>query len=411
MAVFLYVIFLGFWVFINFVKRGINAASFLLSIYFLSALVACFLLYNYDTYDPTEITIWAVTYHSVCLYLFLSPIIYFINTKPIARFKAPSLTGLNIIAMLIIVLSLLSLSNSIPKVISVFSFNDPLAVRVLQNQGLLHDDTPTGGVIGYLSAIGHHLSIYSLFLFFYYLTFHPKKKIFIAFLFISSFAIVSQNLSIMGRDGIVRWLFFFVFWFLFFKPHLPVSLKRRIIMISLIGSSPILVAFGIISFSRFGDRTFDFTYYIYDYIGQSFLNFSYFFNHFYQGAFGGRLTFPIFFPGSESVPMSNINDSVAAPFDLNVFSTFVGSFYLDLGFWKTLFLATMFYFSTFFLFKYLKKNRFTISMLFCFLIQVLLVGLFYFMFYSPLVIKINALFILLCFVIQVIFAYKPREMV
>src|SRR5690606_27115114 len=104
-----YVIFLGFWLFINFVKRGINAASFLLSIYFLSALVACFLLYNYDTYDPTEITIWAVMYHSVCLYLFLSPIIYFINTKPIARFKAPSLTGLNIIAMLIIALSLLSL--------------------------------------------------------------------------------------------------------------------------------------------------------------------------------------------------------------------------------------------------------------------------------------------------------------
>src|SRR5690606_18247214 len=103
--------------------------------------------------------------------------------------------------------------------------------------------------------------------------------------------------------------------------------------------------------------------------------------------------------------------SVAAPFDLNVFSTFVGSFYLDMGFWKTLVLAAMFYFITFYVFKYLKKNRFTISMLFCFLIQVLLVGLFYFMFYSPLVIKINALFILFCFVIQVGFAYKPREMV
>src|SRR5690606_32912964 len=93
--------------------------------------------------------------------------------------------------------------------------------------------------------------------------------------------------------------------------------------------------------------------------------------------FGGRINFPIFF--SDDRVTGPLNEEVYTDYNLNTFSTFIGSFYKDIGFYGTFFLAISFYVFCRFLFEARNRgNVFYKLPIFIFITQVTLHGIFYY---------------------------------
>jgi len=290
----------------------------------------------------------------------------------------PNSTGLKMFTYILIVFGLSAFFVNIPKLSQLLSVDDLSSARSSYNYGTLYEDQNTG-IMAYLAGIGSSLAYFSLFLFFYFLSHFPKKKLLIVLLLISSFADPLTSLSIVGRGGIVRWLLVFIFLFLFFKSKLPYGMKQKIMRYGLIISVPFILIFSIITLSRFSDREYSVLFSILNYAGQSFVYFSYNFDQFFDSTFGGRMNFPIFFPNEQI--SSQLNDMVYTDYYLNTFSTFVGSFYKDMGFYITLLIAVLYKLWSFFYFKMTKYPYvFPRIIVFLILAQIFLNGIFYFMY-------------------------------
>ena len=389
----LYVLFFGLWFYKNYKKNGFNISSFLLSLYLLSSVFSIILLYGYDEFDAERINILAILFHITCYFLFMKPFITFGNRIRIDKIPFPKYKTLQFIVYFIIVLSIASLIVSVPKMVYSFSFEDLSEARKLHNRRELFEDS-NKGILEYLGSLGSALSYYSLFFCFYFLAFYRKSKILISLLLISSFGVVISNLAIMGRDGIMRWMMFFGSLYFLFNDYLNLKLKKRLKTMSMLLLIGFVIVFGAISLSRFGERDYSVFYYIMSYAGQQNIYFSYNFEKFMDGLAGGRMNFSFLF--SERVSINNINDLVYADYNLNTFSSFIGSFYMDLGLIKTFFLAlSLFVFNSLFLIKV----NFIKLIYFLIIYEILLLGLFYYMFYSPTTVNVLLLFLFLCFII------------
>ena len=391
----LYVCFFGIWFYNNIKKNGFNISSFLLFLYMCSSIISVILLYGYKEYDQEKINFYAIIFHILCYFLFFKPIISFGNRLDLNKIIFPELKLIKLISLFIIILSIASLVVNIPKMLYSFSFAELSEARKLHNNRELFEDS-RAGILEYLGSLGTALSYYSLFFFFYFLTFFKKNRILMILLFLSSFAIVVNNLAIMGRDGIIRWILFFITLYILFKNYLENDFKRKIKKIALIPSIVLIVILGSITFSRFGERDYSVFYSILSYAGQQNIYFSYNFDKFMDGLAGGKMNFSYFF--SDRVSINNLNDLVYADYNLNTFSSFVGSFYMDLGLIKTLFLALfLFIFNSFFL---LKINFYKL-IYYLIIYEVVLLGFFYYMFYSPTKVNTLLVFILICYVIYI----------
>ena len=408
MPVIIYFLFFGFYFLRNYKKHGFNASSFLLSIYLVSSITACILLFHYDYYDIKYITFTSVIYHCICLFLFLSPVIVFANYKWNSD-SLPNHKGIHLFAGFIIIFCLLSLWDSFTKLGTVLSYSDIAEARRLYNKRILFDEESETGLVSYFASFGHHFSFFAVFLFFIYSIYFPKYKKTIITLLIASLAIVAHNLTAVGRDGIVRWGFFFVFWFCYFKPFLSRSLIKKIMIGAAIILVPIMLVFIIITIARFSGRSQEILFYVLDYIGEPVIMFSYNFEIFFEGLFNGRLNFPIFFDTINRVSMNNLNETVYASHNLNTFPTFIGNFYMDFGFLGTFLFGLGFkVFSLFYFELSSKKNKFSKVIVFSIFVQIFLLGVFYYMFYSPTVFKSLILTFLISLIIQI--KFKNNQM-
>lgn len=381
----------------------------MLFLYLLCSVFGCILVFFYETYDIQEITFLATIFHCACLYFFLSPLVDFSNRIE-KGMSMPNDLGLKIFTLIILSFCLLSIVYSLPRVVSVFSYDDLRTVRQLHNSGELDSSEGSSNIFSYFGSFGHYYSFFAIFLFFYYMAYKGgQDKLITNLLFISSFAIVLSNLTIMGRDGVVRWILFFIFSFLFFRRRLSAPTKKRIISIGVFASIPIVVGFLMITIARFGERDNDLFYYILDYAGQPFIFFSYNFDQFFDGAFGGRMTFPILYSREQQVKGA-LSDYIYTSYNLNTFSTFIGSFYKDMGFYKTLFLSIGFKVIFTYLFTYSRRSKsFSNVILFLVLVQVVILGVFYFMFYSITLVKSLILIVTISVFIQIKFRVRVRR--
>jgi len=398
----LYFLFFSVWLYSNYRRYKFTPSTFLLGIYWLSSLAAQFLLYGYKTYSESRIELSAIIFHIICLFLFLYPLIRFGNEN-IIKFRLPSLKYIKIFSWFIIALSVIAIIVAAYKVKFVFSFSDLTEARRLHNAGELYDRN-NGDFFDYIANIGPHLALFALFMSFYVFAFYPRSKKLFILLFISSFSIVLGNLAILGRDGIIRWFLFFFFVYSYFKRYLLRKTKRLIRFLFILVGLPIILIFFKITDVRFTGRDEGLFYYLIDYTGQSFIYFSYNFNRFIEGTSGGRMNFPILFPSSERAQMGHLNDIYMADYNLNTFSTFVGSFYFDMGLTKTLFLAISFFLFFLLFFKRRKTYSFTKLIVFLILYEVVLLGVFYYMFSSPTV--INTFILLICIAVFIVFNEK-----
>ena len=108
----------------------------------------------------------------------------------------------------------------------------------------------------------------------------------------------------------------------------------------IIASSPLLIVFLLITFSRFSGREYPLYVYIIDYMGQSYIYFSYIFDDFFTSTFDGRMNFPVFFPGDEVSRV--LSKEIFTEYSSNTFATFIGSFYKDRDLFLTILLAFIF---------------------------------------------------------------------
>src|SRR5690606_12074863 len=302
----------------------------------------------------------------------------------------------------IIILSFCTIVASVPKIGTAFSYSDLAEARKLHNLGELNAEEQ-GGLINYLGGIGTNMSFYSLFLAFWLFSIRKRVDWLIFFLFVSSFAIVLSNVAFMGRDGIVRWILFFLFSFIAFKDSLSEKFKRTLIRISVIPYEILIYVFYLISSSRFSDRGEGLVYSLIDYLGQQNVYFSYGFDQFMDGVAAGKINFSSIV--GERVSLNNLNEYVYADYHLNTFSSFVGSIYFDVGLFYTMIIAAG-VFIILSIYNLQGKATFYKLIIFLVFFEIYMLGLFYYMFYGPT--KINSLLLLIGLSVAVSFFMKNK---
>ena len=399
----IYIAVLGIFCFSNYRKYGFNGATFLIGLYLFGAVAAVLLAFITDFYEEWRLDVIAILYHSLCLILFLYPVVYITN-RYLLNFNMPNEKGLKLLQNIIIGISLFSFASYLPKIIDVIAVGDFKDARNMYNYGTLHEEEATG-VVGYLGAIGSALSFFSLYFCFYNLKNNPDKKTLILLLLICSLTDVLNGLSMVGRGGIMRWLLMVVFFYLSFYQHIDLKVKKLVNRLLLLLVTPATIFFLIITVDRFSSREYPVYVYMLDYIGQSFIYFSYIFDQLYEPTFGGRMNFPILFPG-ETLDR-NLSEVIYTDYSLNTFATFVGSFYKDMGFVTTLTIAFLFFLTFLLLYRFSRKPR-SFYKLFLFIIfsQMIINGVFYFQYTGTTKIRSFILLIVLALFFQL--KYKRR---
>lgn len=379
----------------NYFKRGFSGGTFLIFIFLLSASSSIVLLFTTNFYDASRLNIVAILYHCLCLYLFLYPIVYVSNNieKYLPKFSG---LGLSLLARIFIIFSIVTYVVLLPEVISILTSDNLRHARYLSNQGALESTTNVGGVISYISAIGSAFSYFSLFLMFYFLAYFREKKTLIILLFVCSFTDVVTSMSMVGRGGVVRWGFMFIFLYLTFKSLIDKKIKKIALKLISVFSIPFVVVFFMITLSRFSDRDNPVFTYILDYLGQPFIYFSYIYEPFFKSTFGGRHNFPFVFPNSSKIEGSLSDIVTSVDFYVNTFSTFVGSFYKDIGFVFTLLLAIIIFVLFLYLFRFTKyPKKFYKTSLFIIFSQIMINGVFYFQYTGTTKMRVFVLLVIL----------------
>src|SRR5690606_28381580 len=239
---------------------------------------------------------------------------------------------------------------------------------------------------------------------------NPDKKGLIILLLICSLTDVLNGISMVGRGGIMRWLLMLIFFYLSFYQHIDWKIKKLINRLLLLVVVPATAFFLIITVDRFSGREFPVYVYMLDYIGQSFIYFSYIFDQFYEPTFGGRMNFPIFFPG-ESLDRT-LSEMVYTDYSLNTFATFVGSFYKDMGFVTTFLIAFLFFLVFLFLYRFNKNPR-SFYKLFVFIVfsQMIINGVFYFQYTGTTKIRSFILVVLLALFFQLMYKRRLKKQI
>jgi hypothetical protein len=124
-----------------------------------------------------------------------------------------------------------------------------------------------------------------------------------------------------------------------------------------------------------------------------------------NGTAGGRMNFPSLFPAGQQVSINNLNDIFFANYNLNTFSTFVGSFYFDMGLLRTFDAALLFFLIFLFYFRKNISNSFSTLIVYLILYEIVLLGVFYYMFSSTEVVNTFIFIILL----SILTDYKSKK--
>lgn len=348
------------WFVINLKSNGFNASTFLIFMYLIIGLASIPLLYIFKTFDVSDITFKSISSLVLFLFLFLYPIVKMGNNKFSIQISNQLM---KIFAWYIIIFSFIAIIDSIPGAIKSFSLGDLHYARSLYTESMDDLESRTNNIfLNFLLRAGTQYSFFAMFLAFYF-KIKEKNNLLFYLLLISSTCIVIYNLTIAGRDGIVRWIFMFIFSYLTFKHLINKKIKRNIILYGFLVAIPLLIIFLTITEARFGDsvQTYMFgpLYTIISYLGQSPIYFCIRFEPMFEG----------------SMFSSNINVPT------NIFSTFIGSNYYNYGFYLTLLISILF----FLVFLHISKrkinySKFPILIAYIYLYQVQILGIFYDMF-------------------------------
>lgn len=380
-------------------------SSWLLGIYAIGAFCGIFVFLGKEYYTPYTFDFWFdMLWFIGTLLLFLSPF-YFFKENEIKRIILPNKNFLDIVSTIIILMSFYAIIFYSSAVIHVFSSGDLRYMR--DERGMTGEQYFEVGIFNTIASVCSSFYVFALLLFFIYFSIGCEKKRRILLL-VGSLSETVHQLANVGRDGIVFWLFSFIFLYLLFRPYLNFSERqyRKFRKIFIIGASIVLVPFLAITVSRFGDRDDgSVSFFVIDYMGQGFV----------QG--------PIFF-GLEEKPNSYLASFplIRSVFDIpdppertiyalgewrsNGFSTFLSSFWTNfggVGLYIIWVLTTLFFIIVMGTKKRVLKLQNII--IYALYFQVLSQGVFYFRQYT----RGGNLFMLLCVIFSIYFTLRGNE--
>lgn len=383
----LYVIFFGVWLFFNFKKYRWNLPNMVLALY-LSGSICCLciaLFYPLYIQHPDRITFASVMSHILFLFLFMYPLVRYGNELDIDDFH-PDIPRLDFFSWCVAVPAVIAMLVSAVDVAQIFLYRDFLAARNAFEAGELSNLYPERfGAAGYLMSLGPQVSFICAVLFCYYFFVLKRRGLITWLLLLGTLAIVTNNLAIAGREGIVRWFLFMAAGMIIVRKHLDISEHRRLIGFVTLAGGAILIFFIGITLDRFDVRYKSKGYgpffSLLRYGGEQFFLFSYGYQRFFENGYD---TVGALFPSvtREVTNMYRLNERVRADFFLNTFSTFVGSFMNRVGFFNTLALALggfFFFFMSFW--KRLPGSLITLTRLvgYTYYYEFVLLGFFYYM--------------------------------
>ena len=247
-------------------KNGIyNSSSFLFAIYLLVIVSSVPYMLICDEKLAMEPRYFdEAIYFLLLLLLFLSPIYWYKENK-IEKIVLPNYKILQFFSYLIIFLSFFSIlffSSSVNKVFS-------MDLGDARNQLYGGDIYVEVGFANTIASVSASMYIFAIMLFFIFLIIGNKKKMCVL-LFLSSFSYIFNSLAYAGRDGVVFWIFSYLYIYLFFKDFISYKIRKKINRYFIITVLLLMIPFVMISMGRFSDMIGEYSL---SYIGQSFPNF------------------------------------------------------------------------------------------------------------------------------------------
>lgn len=370
-------------------SRKLNTGLYLLFLYTGSIIAASFL-----DISLKQFSFLATFYFFSILFMFLLPVM-FLKTNKITEFRRPRMDLFNLCSYIFIILGFVSIVFYVPICAKVLLSSESLV-------GLRGDiaggESPfTVNFFFYITALSVQFFPIVLLFFFYSITFLKKSKKFNIALLIASTSHIWSTLAIVGRTGFVLWTMSFCFCYFLFYHHMEHRIKKIINRSFLIFSVPFSIIFMMITISRFsfvteGKSSGPLSSILY-YFGMQFSNFNTLFNVVNNYKFHSYFDiFPIlrYISSSDNLELkegmgvNELANAYKSLYGVDVvynFSTFIGHAWLCLDTYILLVLSLIFslvFSCIFYKIGRRKKIPFNILILYTFIAQIPLHGVFYY---------------------------------
>ena len=148
---------------------------------------------------------------------------------------------------------------------------------MIYDEDVVEESTGWRHILELFPTIFSRFSPMVLLMFFYSVIKLNHSKVYNYLLFLASFTPVVGAILVAGRTQIIYWVFIFGALYIYFRPYLNKSRKIAVLFPVLIAAGILSVYFLAVTASRWGESS-DSS--MTAYLGQSFLNFSYFFDHY-----------------------------------------------------------------------------------------------------------------------------------
>ena len=309
-------------------KKGLLVPSnFIFGLYTLCALFGIPSIYIWGMEQSLSDDYWVPTFYFViCTLIFISPFWMF-NESSKEFIKLPNRKLLDNFSLIIIILSWFSIIYYSSNVYDILTLSDLGAART--QMGLGNESYTGSGFWNTVASVSASLNIFAILLFFIYYII-GDSPIRVLLLLVSSLSEPIQVLTFIGRDGIVFWIFAFVFCFLLFRPYMQKEKQSKLKKVSLVMFAILFIPFSLISTSRFDESDYGTFGSIVCYLGQGFINGPLLFGieniKYLDGA-----CFPLFFEITGIKPPQPLGMVEYGDWKSWSFSTSIGSFYINLG--------------------------------------------------------------------------------
>ena len=317
-------------------KKGFTSSTFLISIYTLSFLCSVLLIIlEFQQKNPKiDNYFGGYLFLTVSLWLYLYPFIE-INDSNFEYLRIPSKKIIKCISVILSVCSIYSIVFYLPvaKEMIAVDIADIANVRSMVTTGNHPFIEPS--IKNGLAKLFAFLYNLQLTLFFINLIIDRKIRFFSWVILFSSLSYPVFVLAFMGRDGIVFWIFSFIFSFLLFRKYLHGGILKTLKKITVVIFSFFLFFFLIISVGRFlvaNEDAMQLFESLLSYIGQGPINFAEYYYIPNMISDGGQ---SLFLPLVKDVDLNYKNqiDSLLYNYDIVpwIFKTFISSIYTSIG--------------------------------------------------------------------------------
>lgn len=309
-------------------KGGVwfTSSSILIGLYMICSLMGIFDLKYGNYFQPFESHYWwPMLEFDLFLLLFLIPFRHFNETR-VTELHLPSRAFLDVFSTIIILISFYSIVFFAGSVQNIFSMGNLEDARNSMVEGELYFES---GMMATMASVAAANYVFAIVLFFIYRILGGNKLRCILLL-LASFSEPIHILAFVGRDGIVFWVFTFVFCYAFFKPYLQKTVQKQIFRSFFTLGIILLVPFLLISMSRFGDSSRGTMGSFVSYLGHAFLQGPLFFGMEDKPLNIGS-AFPLFYEITGISRVSNGGPMMIGDWCSWKFSTFIVSLYKSLN--------------------------------------------------------------------------------